>query len=287
MNAPILIDTGPSPRGWHRLEAFLTCPMRYYWNRELRLAAEAAPDAPIGEKADPLVRGTLGHVLMAHHYARAVAVQRGKDPEAFYPPTEAAAIVARSYGDQGERLLPDALRGFDAHRKTYAVERFEVIGIEKLLETHFAGSGAPDPRGWWYTARADMIVRMLDTGKVRIVDHKYVGRIGDDSVFRRYTLSGQFLGLFHLGLRTFGADFEGVMLNVVACDASNRCVRRMVETAPWPLQRFPDLVAQTELRIRDLEDRPVTSWPMAVSEIACFTPYGICNHFERCRWGQL
>jgi hypothetical protein len=283
---PILIDTGPSPRGFHRLEQFLTCPMRYYWNRQLRLAAEAAPDAPEGAKADPLVRGTLGHVLMAHHYARLTAVARGRDPEQFYSPRDAAAIVADRYGDQGRRLLTDAMRGFDAHARTYAVERFDVIGIEKLLETWFPGSGSPDPRGWWYTARADMVVRMKDTGKVWIVDHKYVGRVGDESVFRRYTLSGQFLGLYHLGNRIYGSDFAGLMLNVVACDASNRCVRRGVDPAPWALQRFPDLVAQTELRIRDLEDLPVTAWPMAVSEIACVTPYGICAHFERCRWGR-
>ena len=285
-----LIDTGPSPRGFHRLEAFLTCPMRYYWDRQLRQAAEATPEVGEGPKADPLVRGTLGHVLMAHHYVHQFMRSAGIDPttagDRYYTPTEAAEIVAARYGEQGERLLPAALRGFEAHNRANAVERFEVIGIEKLLETWFSSPGAPDPRGWWYTARADLIVRMLDTGKVWIIDHKYVGRIPDDSVFRRYTLSGQFLGLYHLGNRTYGADFAGIMLNVVACDSTNRCLRRSVDPAPWALERFPETVAQAESRIRDLEDRPVTAWPMAVSELACFTPYGPCAHFERCRWGR-
>lgn len=286
MTIPILIDTGPSPRGWHRIEAFLTCPMRYYWKRQIRLAAEAAPLAPEGVTSDPLIRGTLGHVFMAHHYARLVAVERGLNPEQFYSPSDAAQIVAERYGEAGARLLVDAARGYAAHQRAYTVERFDVVGIEKLMETWFAGSGAPDPRGWWYTARADLIVRMKDTGKIWIIDHKFVGRINPQSTFQRYTNSGQFLGLRHLGIRAYGADFGGCIVNAVACDGSQQCVRREVESAPFALSRFPDQVAMAENKIRDLEQMPVSAWPMAMSEIACFTPYGACDFLQRCRWGQ-
>lgn len=288
---PSLIDTGPSPRGFHRLEAYLTCPMRFYWKRldsrraEERAAAGGAPITDGWVARTPLIRGTLGHVLLAHHYARAVSVAKGKDPELFYAPTDAAAIVARRYGDLGMSLLVDAIRGYESHRRAYVVERFEVIGIERLMQTHFGP--------YLYTARADLVVRIRETGKVWIVDHKFVGRIADVT-FSRYTLSGQFLGLHHLGAREFGKEFGGVLVNVVGCD-DMKCERRAPQPAPYALARYPDTVicAEEEIAERILAEEVLTSdgrdgsiaWPMAVSEYACVTPYGKCDFTDRCRWG--
>lgn len=151
----ILIDTGPSPRGWHRVESFLTCPMRYYWRRVAKVEMEPT---------FPLVRGTLGHVMLAHHYAQAVSRVRGLDPAKFYSPLEASEIIAQRYGALGVEARQHAYRGFTRHCQVYATESFEVIGIEKLLDTHF--------EGFLYTARADLVVR-ASTGKVWIYDHKF------------------------------------------------------------------------------------------------------------------
>jgi len=265
---PTLIDTGPSPRGWHRIELFLTCPMRYYWRKVA--GVEDPPRAP-------LVRGTLGHAMLAHHYAQQVAVLRGLDPATFYSALEASQIIADRYGDLGQRCRADALRGFERYRSTYVAENFEVIGIERLLETRF--------EGFLYTARADLIVKVASTGKVWIYDHKVVGRI-DDRTFRRYTLSGQFLGLHHLGIANYGRDFGGVIINVVGCN-DGKLERAAPAPAPWALVRFPKNVAMAERRIADLEGAgDVSLWPMATSEHACVGPYGFCDFFDKCRWGK-
>jgi hypothetical protein len=159
----------------------------------------------------------------------------------------------------------------------YATETFEVIGIERLLETHF--------EGFLYTARADLIIKVPTTGKIWIYDHKFVGRI-DDRTFKRYTLSGQFLGLHHLGLANFGRDFAGVIINVVGCN-DGKCERGAPAPAPWALTRFAHNVAMAERRIADLEAAgDVSLWPMATSEYACFTPYGPCDFHALCRWGK-
>jgi hypothetical protein len=265
---PTLIDTGPSPRGWHRVELYLTCPMRYYWRK-----VACVEDPP----RTPLVRGTLGHVMLAHFYAQRVATLRGLDPATFYSPLEASQIVADRYGEMGQRGRADALRGFERYRQGYVAENFEVIGIEKLLETHFDG--------FLYTARADLIVRVPATGKVWIYDHKFVGRI-DDRTFRRYTLSGQFLGLHHLGIATYGRDFGGVIINVVGCN-DGKLERAAPLPAPWALGRFPRIVAAAERKIADLEAAgDVSVWPQALSEYACTTPYGPCDFHDKCRWGK-
>jgi len=265
---PLLIDTGPSPRGFHRIEAFLSCPMRYYWRRVAKVERE--PSAP-------LVRGTLGHVMLAHYYAQKVAILRGQDPGLFYSPLDASEIVAQRYGALGVACRKDAIRGFDRHRAIYAPESFEVIGIEKLLDTCF--------EGFLYTARADLIVKVAATGKVWIYDHKFTGRI-DDRTFRRYTLSGQFLGLHHLGLAAYGREFGGVIINVIGCN-DGKCERAAPAPAPWALMRFPKVVASAERRIADLEAAgDVSLWPMALSETTCMGPYGPCDFIDKCRWGK-
>lgn len=261
-----LIDSGPSPRGFHRLESFLRCPTQYWWRHVKGVTL------PPG---DPLVRGTLVHVGLAHHYAFLAATQR-KVPslaDTVYAPEEAMGIVAARYAEQGERLLPVARKLLDAYVHRYPGERVRVIGIEQLLETAF--------EGYRYTARADLVVED-SKGKVWIWDHKVVGRI-EDKVFRRYAISGQFHGLAHLGVRTFGPRFAGLLLNVIGVDG--RMERRSPEPAPWLYGRWPHVVADTERQIERLADLPVESWPAAASETVCVTPYGLCDHFEACRWG--
>ncbi len=260
-----LIDSGPSKRGFHRLESFLRCPTQYWWRHVKGV------QLPPG---DPLVRGTIGHVWLAHFYTFQAAALRGVDAsKTIYAPDVAAGIVAERYGAQGARLLPVVLNLMARYAAHYPRERVEVIGVEKPLETHF--------EGFLYTARADLVVRD-SKGKVWIWDHKIVGRI-EDKVFRRYAISGQFHGLAHLGRAAFGPSFGGLVLNVIGVDG--RLERRSPEPAPWLYSRWPKIVANTERQIEALADLPVTSWPAAASESVCVTPYGLCDHFESCRWG--
>src|SRR5512142_2081746 len=93
----ILLNTGPSPRGAHRLETILTCPQLYAYLHVLKL--------DLGDRT-PLVRGSLGHVSLAHHYVQLRAVQRGEDPAAFYEPHVAIDQAALTFGDMGVSLAP-------------------------------------------------------------------------------------------------------------------------------------------------------------------------------------
>jgi hypothetical protein len=267
-----LIDSGPSERGFHRLETFLRCPTQYWWKYVHSKRPGAVPEAP----ADPLVRGSIFHVGLAHHYARMALAQRG-DAETFardfYTPEEAMAVVAERYGDQGKRLLAVVAKPFDLYTARYSHERVTIVGIEKPLEMTF--------EGFRYTARADLIVKD-SKGKIWIWDHKLVGRV-EDKVFRRYAISGQFHGLAHLGRNAFGPAFGGVLINVASVDG--KLERRSPEPAPWLYRRWPKTVAMTERQIAALEDVNVEAWPAACSETVCVTPYGLCPFFEACRWG--
>lgn len=271
---PILIDCGPSPYGWHSLASYLRCPTAWRHESDLKAAGGESHRAP-------LVRGSLGHVMLAHHYARRACEARGVDPDQFYEPLAAALKLAPTFGAMGQAMMPEAMRGYQAHCSAFVVERDETIGIEKLLSMEFTDD---DGRTWPYTARADRIVRNRDTGKVWIHDHKFVGRI-EDRVFKRYALSGQFAGLIHLGFKTFGDQFGGCMLNVVGCQ-DGECGRREVEPAPNAVMRFPWIVCDTRRRMEAARELPLARLPMALNETVCVTPYGACDFFDRCRWGK-
>ena len=75
----ILLDTGPSPFGWHRYETFLRCPQLYAWTYHAKEP---------GEDGRALAMGSLVHVGLAHHYARMRETQQGRDATAYYDPVD-------------------------------------------------------------------------------------------------------------------------------------------------------------------------------------------------------
>jgi hypothetical protein len=261
----ILINTGPSPRGWHRIESFLRCPTLYWWKYH----------RGCGEVSEALVRGSIGHAGLAHFYARLRARQQGQPIDAYYNVPDAMRLVGDTFGDLGRSLVPKVIPVVEQYVNRYATTdvRLRVLGVEDLLETKF--------HGFRYTARADLVVED-EQGRVWIYDHKFVGRI-EDKVFKRYAMCGQFFGLHYLGVARYAERFGGVLVNAVGMD--RRVGRTALDAAPWALQRFPNVVANTERQIAAMTDVPIESWPMALSEVVCITPYGPCPHFDACRWG--
>jgi hypothetical protein len=269
----ILINAGPSERGWHRLEAVLRCPQLYAWGYGRKAAESEGSRFP---PTFPLVRGSIGHVGLAHLYERLRRVQIGEGYSDLYSPSEAMRLVADSFGSIGEEGHGPAARAVKKYAQRYGSEPFTIVGVEEPIETVFLG--------WRYTARADLIFRDR-AGRVWIMDHKFVGKI-ESKVYRRYLLSGQFLGLAHLGSRLYGTDFGGIRVNLIGC-ADGKFERFTPEPAPWMLQKFPDVVREAEERIAYVErclveGRPI---PASPSEHTCMGSYGECPAFEFCRWG--
>ncbi len=186
------------------------------------------------------------------------------------------AVVANEFGDVGESCLPSASRAVRAYSQHYGIEPFEVVEVEKQFEMEFGG--------YRYTARVDLAIRD-HAEKVWFLDHKFVGRI-EGKVYRRYLLSGQFLGLQWLGAKSFGNRFAGVRLNLIGWrDLSFD--RASIEPAPWMLERFPEVVKGAEEKIaaieRLVEEKKIV--PASPSEHTCWGSYGECPAFELCRWG--
>lgn len=275
----ILLNTGPSRRGAHRLQNALTCPALYAFKNVIR------HEAALGGR-DPLVRGSIGHAALAHHYARLGAVQHGLDPEAYYTPHDAIDLVAPTFGDIGHKFQRLIHNAYDAYARFYAVEREEVVAVEYAVETQVPHPYAPSVT-YDFTQRWDLVTKD-GGGRYWLTDHKFVAK-ADQRTVQRYALSIQFTSMVWLAHKIIGSAFGGVRLNLVGVGNGEtfQFVRPVLPPAPDAVRRFPETIMLAEQRIADVE-RLSTPWdaPRVYSEMVCMTPYGACDCFELCRFGK-
>lgn len=275
-----LINSGPSSRGWHRIESFLRCPQLYAWRYKSKHLSQD------GTATDKLVRGSIGHVGLAHYYRRMMPDEHrniATGAARYHAPREAMEIVASSFGKLGREMLPIAQLTVEEYMAARAAEVVRVIAVEQEVTTELS-----DDRGrcCTFTMRPDLIVEI--DGRAWIWDHKIVDRLSP-SLADRYANSGQFHALQQLGRALYGRDFGGVEINGLQAVVPNGAKFKRIPVPPAPdmLRRFvPNILDAEEQIVRlEAEDRAVDDWPRACSEQVCISPYGKCAAFQLCRFG--
>lgn len=266
----ILLDTGPSPFGWHRYETFLRCPQLYAWTYHAKES---------GEDGRALAMGSLVHVGLAHHYARMRESQQGRDPAAYYDPLEAVrALTAKNSGSPVYReCAPIAQDVVASYVARYGNERVKVMHVEEVFTLNFGGAAL--------TMRVDLVWEGSD-GKVYFVDHKTSGRV-TTSHPRWYAMSGQFLAYRWAGRLAFGERFGGAICNLIQVDPKDISFSRpQLAPVPGQLRKFPAAVAELWDRLQRVEAQglPPSEWPAHPSEHTCWTRYGACPAYSRCEW---
>lgn len=290
----ILLDTGPSPKGWHRLEKFMTCPRKFALSRAATAAGERSPES------EATVLGSLCHIGAAHHYARKGAALPGgvvvngetvSDPAMLYTPEEALEIVAATKKGIWMDCLDKAQMVVRAYREFWSNERVRPLMVETVLWFRpFPDPLNPDaPLGqgrYDQSGRIDMC-GMYDHS-VYILDHKTTSRVTNQASY--YARSGQFLLYRHMGFKVFGEAFKGVVLNLLDIGKPEpRFSRPQLPPIPGRFRRFPHDIAYAEDRLRSLEEQnlPPEFWPAHPSEHTCQTRYAECPVAEKCDWGSV
>jgi len=284
MTTPKYLNAGSSGEwGWHATELALRCPQLFAYSHRI-------PGLKFDDDRSALIRGSLVHQGLAHHYARLQNEQAGLDPDEWMTPEDAIDRCAVELASENPNARMDGfVRGAKNVLADYLAhwphERLEVLFVEEVF--------AMEVDGRKFTQRFDLVARMPD-GRVWIFDHKTTGRI-DHKVPQRYVLSGQFLGMATFGRRIWGAEFGGVRLNLIGCGAASvvaapgSCTfsREAVDPAPHALRLFPLSVKHARDRIEALDASGLDpwEWPKALSEQTCITAYGRCSGYELCRWG--
>tara|TARA_R110000737_G_scaffold57417_3_gene82709 strand:+ start:195 stop:938 length:744 start_codon:yes stop_codon:yes gene_type:complete len=232
--------------------------------------------APFPE-SEPLIRGSLAHIGLAHIYARKQEVDAGRDPNIYYTPMDAILKLAEKNGGQWLTLVDLCCDMVNAHHLNWGDDNsWKVISVEEELRATLRGK-------WLYTQRADLIVEDK-AGKVWIVDHKTAFRIASKTL-SPHILDGQMLGYQMFGRARFGKDFGGVVINRITTRAPFKFDRSLLEPAPHALSTFVSNICDIEGMIENYKDRPPMDWPGVFSNMICSHKYGKCDAFEQCQWG--
>ena len=264
----ILLDAGPSERGWHRIEAAARC---------LRLFALRESGVVPFPESEPLVRGSLVHIGLAHLYARKREEDAGQDPEIYYTPEDSILKLAEKNGGMWLDLVDLCCDMVNAYQLNWNDDRkWKVVSVEEELRATLR-------KKWLYTQRVDLIVED-EAGRFWIVDHKTAFRIAAKTL-SPHILDGQMLGYQMFGRSKFGKKFGGVIINRITTRAPYQFDRSMVEPAPDALSRFVGTLCDVEEIIQKYEGRPPMEWPGTYSNLICTHKYGKCDAFETCQWG--
>ena len=277
-----LINPGPSRRGWHRLQKALRCPRLYalaYKSKDGR--GERLP-------SEPLIKGSLFHMALAHHYAQIQEQQQGKTETEYYSPLESVALLAKEqpekYIPEWESYVADVQRVYLDYKVRWASRQWKVLAIEKEVCANIHDEERNET--YFYTQRVDAIWEHPVTKQVWFVDHKTAGRVTQRTI-GQYSMDGQMLGYGMFGQQMFGERYGGVLLNFIEWPKegkSPRFERKRTDPAPYSVSRFKSTIIQAERIIRDHEKLEAVEWPGVHNSIACW-PYGPCEFYETCQYG--
>lgn len=289
-----LLNTGPSgPAGWSASSELLRCPRRW----RLNTAGFVEGDR------EALIKGTLVHVGLAHHYARTQAVQEGwtgdgsdgkpLGPEAYHEPQEAIALVAEANGESWLAHKGLAQRAVSDYTRRVGPEH--VVAVEHLVECPVPRA-LPDagplsralrgviPEVIVHRMRLDLILK-TPGGRYLIRDHKTSSnpKAGTAS----FELSGQIIAMQWWGQRAYGDAFAGVEIGSINLTTS-KLDFSMPRPAPHAVQHWP--ATRTWIEVQRTIGLEVygdsLAWPMALSDQGpCMDRYGPCGYRDSCRLG--
>lgn len=268
----ILLNAGPSDRGWHRIADWRFC-RRFYAYRHL-IKIELSP-------ADPLIKGILVHVGAAQHYAQKRCIQRGQDPYIYFNPAEGIALVAKQFGDKGAEHQEFCTNIVENYINAYARENMSIVMVEEPVAVNFK---AADGRSFRFTQRWDLVWQDTN-GRYWIVDNKTAAKQTNDTNIR-YSLSGQFLGAQLIGAAKWGDEYGGIRFNFFGTRAPFSFSRNSPEASPFALSQFKASIIESELEIEAMVGRDPWTYPAVMHEQVCVTSYGPCAFMALCQHGK-
>jgi len=159
MTDPIYIDTGRSVSGWSFWGPLFACDQLWF-------IKNIAPPPPNPGMLEARTQGSMGHILLGHHYARLGAAQPGgfvfegqthTDPEDFLDPVEAVRRWAREADRRGEDASPFIANTIELYRQYRIREPYfpdRVVGVEQLARLTL-GTNKDGEFGLWVDENLD------------------------------------------------------------------------------------------------------------------------------------
>lgn len=273
-----IIYTGPSPRGWHRLQQAAECLQKYAWAYEAPKNEEG-----VGVKSQALAKGSLIHLSLAQHYARMRAAQceNGSDVvDQWCAPEEAVHLISKL--EKIDQYAAGAIDTYRAYQRYYDFEAerqtMKVISVEELLSATIGGK-------YLFTGRMDLVYEDLG-GRVWVCDHKTSARLTAAHT-QYYSISGQLIGYGYLARKKYGERYAGIKINLIQHGDSPKFERITLPRSPNLESKFERIVMDIEESIERMQasGREYDNWPKAINEMTCHGRYGACAFIDQCRNG--
>ena len=271
-----LLQTGPSPRGWHRLQLMLECPQKwsYRYNMDLEPAFPAAA----------LTKGSMMHLALAHHYKRMQNKQQGKPENEWLDPVLALHQSCQEEPGNQEflEMISEVYQQYTSRYRTEDLA-WKIVAVEEMAYTTVKDEKTGKEH--LLTGRFDLVVEDRQ-GKIWVVDHKTTSRLSSAHA-KFYAVSGQLLGYEYIARQIFGSQLGGIMLNLVQHTGSVKFERLKISPRPFMSSQFSQTVIDAETMIEDLTNsgRDHMKWPKAMNELTCYTRYGACPYIDHCKYG--
>ena len=276
-----LIDPGPSRKGWHRLQTVLRCPRLYALKyKGERPRSDMAP-------AEALVKGSMIHMGIAHHYALQMEEWKGRESEIFTPEESVIELAERQ--PDGHRAtwlgyVDSILEVLSAYQLHWHSENWITKAVEHELMVHVFDDDRDE--SLLYTQRVDAIWEHPITGKIFYIDHKSAKNWSGRSL-GQYSISGQMVGYQMIGQAKYKERWGGVLLNVIEWPKSGKApmfTRVPVEPAPYAVDNFKSTILHAEHLVHKYAEREPMDWPGAFHGGACWN-FGPCKFLSNCQWG--
>ena len=274
-----LLVTGPSRRGWHRLQLASECLQKYAWTYEAPKKNEVKDPLIMDAGSPALVRGSLWHLAMAHRYSRMQAEQNGENPDVFCEPMEAVTLLCKvnKLPESMLNLIGSAYEVYD-YRNPDEIRSKRILEVESLNEIMIKDK-------YLITGRLDLVYEDLSR-QIWVTDHKSSGRI-TASHKDFYAVSGQMFNYQLMARKKYGDKLAGMKINLVELSGTPKFELISLPRSPFMESQFEQLVEDLEQRIDHMKatGRPYTDWPKASTELVCVTRYGECPFIAKCRFG--
>lgn len=275
-----IIYTGPSPRGWHRLQKAAECLQKYAWGYEKPQTEEGPKPKSTGPA---LVKGSLIHLALAQHYARMRAEQRAErgeedSPDDWADSYTAVDLITRL--EETTQFAQVALDAYEAYVQRYPysqeIKTMEIVAVEDLVQTKIRGK-------YLLTGRLDLAYRDMG-GRLWVMDHKTTSRLTSKQK-TYYGMSGQMHAYLHMARQTYD-NVAGLKINMIQ-HTDPKFERFELMRSPFLESKFEQSIVDIEEAIERLQEsgRSYDDWPKSMSELTCIHRYGECKFLDQCRHG--
>lgn len=271
---PTLLNAGQSPFGWHRMQAFMQCPTKYYYSY---ISEEHTRTV-----SPSLIVGSLLHTGLAHKYAIMGAEQRGEEHD-LYDPSDAIRQQAKEEGEVWQSQLEKVFKVYNQYAESEYIRFWEsdfiIISVEDIFTLTIDG--------YDLTLRADLVIQSKSTGLIYFVDHKTSSYIREVTT-KGYQSSGQFIAYQVLGENLWKDKFGGLIINYLqhgGFTAKNpRIAFKQVEVkrSQSHIDAFAPSILFYRKLIEHYQDKDLKHFPRVQTEFTCIHKYGACDHYDKC-----